>query len=110
MIKTKLVISLIIFTLLMISTSVIKNKTHVIEKNITRYQENISVLKKSLHESQLDYFYLTSPSYISEKIKEYSDATYIPMNYSKIYFSYEDFVKEMHKSAEITHEKKNNKK
>ena len=47
MAKTKLVISITIFTFLLIATSVIKNKTRVIEKQILNFSNKI-LLKKNM--------------------------------------------------------------
>ena len=60
--NTKLIISVSVFSLLLFCTSVIKNKTRVIEKNIEFYEKQIFNLKKELFESQLDFNYLTSPN------------------------------------------------
>ena len=62
----KLIISIIVFSFLLFCTSVIKNKTRVIEKNLISYEKKISNLEKELYESQLDY-YLTSPKILEKK-------------------------------------------
>ena len=64
----KLIISILVFSSLLFFTSVIKNKTRVIEKNILFYENKVSSLEKELHESQLDYHYLTSPKVLKKKI------------------------------------------
>jgi len=99
MINKKIFLSFFIFLFLMILTSVVKNKTRLIEKNIIKHEKKIANLKNDLLESQLDYYYLTSPNYISNKIKENSDQVYIPMDYSKIYMSLADFLKEQNKTT-----------
>ena len=105
--KTKLLVSLLIFIFLMIFTSAIKNQTRIIEKKITKLEKQILILSSNFYESQLDFFYLSSPSYVSKKIGELSDKnTFKPMAYSKIYLSYEDYKRELLKSVEFKNEKK----
>ena len=58
--NTKLTISIVVFSLLLFCTSVIKNKTNIIEKNIVSYEKQIFTLEKELYESQLEFNYLTS--------------------------------------------------
>ena len=73
-------------------TSLIKNQTRVIEKNIFKIERNIAIIKKDLHETELDYYYLSSPNYLSEKIKDLSLIEYTEMDFSKIYLNFEDFI------------------
>ena len=69
MLKTKFIVSLLTFSFLLFFTSVIKNKTRVIEKKIVLAETNINNLKQSLNESQIDFFYLTSPKILKEKLQ-----------------------------------------
>ena len=69
MIKFKLFFSIFIFFLFLGFTSIIKNQTRIIEKDIFKIDKKIIVLKKDLNETQLDYFYL-----------------------SKIYLNYDHFI------------------
>ena len=89
MFNKKILISLTVFSVLMILTSIIKTQTRLIEKNISYYEKKISNLENNLYETQLDYFYLSSPDYISKKILEYSNEEYSSIKYSEIYFSLE---------------------
>ena len=59
MIRLKLFITISIFSLLLIFTSVIKNQTRIIEKNIYKIDKIILFIKKYLHETKLDYSYLS---------------------------------------------------
>ncbi|MDC0366714.1 hypothetical protein OAM59_05105, partial [Pelagibacteraceae bacterium] len=70
--KTKVIISISIFSFLLGVTSVIKTESRVIEKNIYKIEKKIKIIKKDLHESELDYSYLSSPSILSKKIKDLS--------------------------------------
>ena len=51
--KTKLIISISMFIILLITTSVIKNKTRILEKDITNLNLKISSKEKSINEAQL---------------------------------------------------------
>ncbi len=90
--SNKLIISIIIFSLLLFCTSIIKNKTRIIEKKIISYEKKISSLEKELYESQLDFYYLTSPKILEEKISFLTSDQYRYMNISKIYLDYNNFI------------------
>jgi len=111
MFNKKLFISLIIFSVLMIFTSIIKTQTRIIEKNIFTYKKKINNLTNDLYELELDYYYLSSPQAISKKIIEFSNEEYSSIKYSKIYFSIEQFLKEKNKTTKFnSNEKKIQKK
>ena len=112
MFKINLIISIFIFSILLGVTSAIKNKTRIIEKNISKIDRRIAVIEKDLHETQLDYFYVSSPGYLSKKIKQLDFIEYMPMNFSRIYFSYRDFTNSQKKitTLKVDNEKKTKKK
>ena len=108
MFKIKVFISIFIFSILLIITSLIKNQTRIIEKNIYKIDRKIAVIKKDLHETQLDYFYVSSPGYLSKKIQQLAVIDYVPMDFSRIYFNYKDFIASQKKITilKIDNEKK----
>ena len=110
--KINLIISIFIFSILLSITSVIKNKTRIIEKSIYQIDRKIAAIEKDLHETQLDYFYVSSPGYLSKKIKQLAFIEYMPMDFSRIYFSYRDFTDSQKKITilKIDNEKKTQKK
>ena len=112
MLKLKLIIPILIFSILLSVTSVIKNKTRIIEKNISKIDRKIAAIEKDLHETQLDYFYVSSPGYLSKKIKQLDFIEYMPMDFSRIYFSFRDFNDSQKKITilKIDNEKKTKKK
>ena len=67
--KTKLIISIGIFSILLSIASAIKNQTRIIEKSIYKIDRKIATIEKDLYETELDYFYLSSPHNLSKKIK-----------------------------------------
>ena len=92
MFKINLIISICIFSVLLGITSVIKNQTRIIEKNILRIDGKIALIEKDLHETELDYFYLSSPKNLSQKIRDLDFIEYTPMDFSRIYLNYKDFI------------------
>ena len=90
--NTKLIISVSVFSLLLFCTSVIKNKTRIIEKNIESYEKQIFTLKKELFESQLDFNYLTSPKMLQEKLSFLTSDQYQNISISNIYLDYNNFI------------------
>ena len=92
MFKLKIFFSILIFSLLLIVTSIVKNQTRKIEKEISVYKKVILHKEKDINETQLDFFYLTSPIMIEEKILLYSDRDYLPMEYSRIFLNISNFL------------------
>ena len=76
----------------MVLTSFVKNQTREIEKKINSKNKTINIIEKDLNESQLDYYYLTSPFILEDKIKTFLDIKYSPMDHSKIFFGISDFL------------------
>ncbi len=93
----KLIISIIVFSSLLFFTSIIKNKTRVIEKNILFYENKVSSLEKELYESQLDYHYLTSPKLLKKKLSFLTNESYQFMSFSKIYLNLNNFINDQNK-------------
>ena len=110
--KINFIASIFIFSILLVITSAIKNKTRIIEKNIYKLDRKIAAIEKDLHETQLDYFYVSSPGYLSKKIKQLAFIEYMPMDFSRIYFSYRDFTDSQKKitTLKTDNEKKTQKK
>ena len=93
MFKTKLIFSIIIFVTFLIITSVVKNKTHVIEKKISSLNNDILLKEKNLNEAELDVNYLTSPAELEKKLNLIGLNDYQPIKYSNIYFDISDLSK-----------------
>ena len=103
---------LFVFGILLGVTSIIKTQTRIIEKKILKLDKKIAVIKKDLHETQLDYFYVSSPGYLSKKIKQLAFIEYMPMDFSRIYLNYRDFTDSQKKITilKMNNEKKTKKK
>ena len=93
MFKTKFIISISIFVIFLIITSAIKNKTRIIEKQISNLNTNILLKKKDINEAQLDFYYLSSPSEIEKKLDMIGFNKYQPIKFSNIFFDISDFTK-----------------
>jgi hypothetical protein len=101
MFKTKLIISLSIFVIFLVVTSAIKNETRVIEKKISNLNAQIKIKKNDINETQLDFYYLTSPAEIEKKLNETDFNKYQPIKYSNIYFNVNNFIKINNKFTDL---------
>ena len=112
MFKTKFIISSIIFISLLIVTSTIKNKTHILEKKISNLKTIVLVKKKDISETQLDFYYLSSPTEIEKKLNIIGFNNYKPIEFSNIFFDISDLTKLNSKLSELKNfnEKKTKKK
>ena len=90
--KINLLISICIFSILLGITSAIKNQTRSIEKSINKLDRKIATIRKRFIWNWVNYFYLSSPNNLSKKIKDLSFIEYIPMDFSRIYLNYKDFM------------------
>tara|TARA_Y100001936_G_C15890731_1_gene567841 strand:- start:307 stop:636 length:330 start_codon:yes stop_codon:yes gene_type:complete len=99
MFKFKLFISLAIFSFLLVLTSFVKNQTREIEKKIYSKHKTINIKEKDFNESQLDFYYLTSPLVLEDKIKTFLDIEYSHINHSKIFLDISAFLNLQNKLA-----------
>lgn len=112
MFKIKFLISIFVFSTLLVGTSAIKNQSRELEKKIYNLKTNISLKERDLSETQLDLSYLTSPIIVEQKINSLNDKKYIPMDYSRIFLSILSFTELQNKfvNQKIQNEKKIKKK
>tara|TARA_Y100000591_G_C21540682_1_gene548723 strand:+ start:143 stop:469 length:327 start_codon:yes stop_codon:yes gene_type:complete len=92
MYKTKFIISSLIFIFLLLLTSIIKNETRIIEKKISSLNVEILSKEKDINETQLDFYYLTSPAEIEKRLNTIGFVNYEPIEFSKIFFEISDFM------------------
>ena len=92
MFKLRIFLSIIIFSFLLIFTSFIKNQSREIEKKINNISKIINIREKDLNETQLDFFYLTSPSILEQKIEHLDQKQYSIMEFSNIFLSMKNFL------------------
>ncbi len=112
MFKVRILISITIFSILLICTAIIKNQTRQIEKKIDFLSKSILQNEKELNESQLDFSYLTSPYILEKKIKHLDNTQYVTMDYSKIFLNVSNYIDLQNKLViqENPNEKKKQKK
>jgi len=91
MFRSKIIFCVTIFTTFLVLTSAIKNKTRIIEKQITHVNSKIVLQKKDFNEAQLEFYYLTSPAEIEKKLSLIGFSNYQPIKYSNIFFKISDF-------------------
>ena len=101
MFKMKFIIASSIFISFLLFTSTIKNKTRVIEKNISNLTTKIFIKTSDINETQLDFDYLTSPAEIEKKISIIGFDNYHPIKYSRIFFDISDFTEIQNKISNL---------
>ncbi len=93
--KNRYIISLITFFIFLFFTSLVKNETRIIEKEINLKERENFALKTKILENELDFIYLSSPKMLKSKIEMVSDGEYSTVNILNIYESikeYESFI------------------
>ena len=112
MFKMKFIIASSVFISFLLITSIIKNKTRVIEKNISNLSKIILIKTKDINEAQLDFHYLTSPAEIEKKLSIIGFDNYKPIKYSNIFFDISHLTEIQNKISNLKniHEKKIQKK
>ena len=101
MFKAKFLISLSIFITFLIVTSSIKNKTRIIEKEISNINSTILVKEKNLNKAQLEFHYLTSPAEIERRLNIIGIENYQPIINSNIFFDISDLIKIQNKTSNL---------
>ena len=92
MLRLKIIIPAIIFLILLFVTSIVKNQTRIIEKKLYKLNKKITLKKKDITESQLDFYFVTSPAEIEKKVKILGQNNYLPIKNSKIFLSLSNFT------------------
>ena len=112
MFKKNYIICTILFLTFLIITSFIKNKSRFLEKKITNLNIKIASKEKDINETQLDFYYLSSPAEIEKKLSVMNVKNYTPIAYSKIFLKLSDFTSNQIKFSTLDNlnEKKTKKK
>tara|TARA_B100000035_G_scaffold315332_1_gene335304 strand:- start:1249 stop:1587 length:339 start_codon:yes stop_codon:yes gene_type:complete len=101
MFNSKFIFSALIFIFFLTVTSIIKNKTRIIEKEILSLDNKILSKEKNINEAQLDFYYLTSLEEIERRLNLIGFDNYQPIKYSKIFFDFLDFTNIGKKSTNL---------
>ena len=97
----KFIISISLFISFLLFTSTIKNKTRVIEKNISNLNTKIFFKSNDINETQLDFHYLTSPAEIEKKLSVIGSDNYQAIKNSRIFFDISDFTEIQNKISNL---------
>ena len=92
MFNKPIILSVICFLLLSITTSLIKNKTRNLEKDISVIKKDISLLEKQVSEAEIDFIYLSSPEKIKKNITELNKEKYLNFDHSRVFYSINHFL------------------
>ena len=92
MFRSKIIIPIIIFLFLLIIISIIKNETRIIEKKLSKLNKQIILKEKDFNESELDFYFLTSPAEIEKRVKILGNTNYNPINNSNIFLNLSNFT------------------
>ena len=92
MVRSKIIIPIIIFLFLLIITSIIKNETRIIEKKLSKLNKQFILKEKDFNESELDFYFLTSPAEIEKRVKILGNINYNPINNSNIFLNLSNFT------------------
>ena len=93
MFSKRLVLSLVLFSILMVFASMIKNKSRSIEKKVEKLEKEISILKKDKNDAQIDFIYLSNPQKLQNEINSLTNKKYLSFENSRIFLSINHFKK-----------------
>ena len=91
MFNSKLFLSLVVFTFFLIITSLVKNQSRIIEKQIKGLNIKITVKEKNISEAEMEFSYLSSPNAIEKKFISKDLEKFEPIKHSKIFYDVNDF-------------------
>ena len=91
MFNSKLFFSLAIFTFFLIITSLVKNQSRIMEKQIKVLNSNIVAKEKNISEAEMELSYLSSPNEIEKKFNSRDLEKFEPIKNSNIFYDIHDF-------------------
>ena len=91
MFNSKLFFSLAVFTFFLIITSLVKNQSRIIEKQIKGLNIKIIAKEKNISEAEMEFSYLSSPNEIEEKFNIGDLEKFEPIKHSNIFYDVDDF-------------------
>ena len=110
MFRLNYVISTTLVLILLSITSIIKNQTRILEKKLSKLNKEINLKEQDINESQLDFYFLTSPAELEKKIQTIGLNNYSPIENSKIFLSLANFTNLKRKIYLLEYKNKNEKK
>ena len=91
MFNLKLFFSLAVFTFFLIITSLVKNQSRIIEKQIKGLNIKIIAKEKNISEAEMEFSYLSSPNEIEKKFNSGDLEKFEPIKHSNIFYDVQDF-------------------
>ena len=91
MFNLKLFFSLAVITFFLIITSLVKNQSRIIEKQIKGLNIKIIAKEKNISEAEMEFSYLSSPNEIEKKFNSGDLEKFEPIKYSNIFYDIHDF-------------------
>ena len=101
MFKKSIIISIITFFFLTLTTSVIKNKARNLEKDVLILKKDISILKKQISDAEIDFTYLSNPGRVKKYLIKKNKLEYSYFESSRIFNSIEHFTENSRKQTKI---------
>ena len=91
MFNLKLFFSLAVITFFLTITSLVKNQSRIIEKQIKGLNINIIAKEKNISEAEMEFSYLSSPNEIEKKFYSRDLEKFEPIKHLKIFYDVHDF-------------------
>ena len=92
--KKSIILSITCFLIITTTTSVIKNKSRNLEKEISKINKEIFTLDKLISDAEIDFAYLSNPEKLSEKLELSNNDKYQIFDSSRIFFSINHFLEQ----------------
>ena len=105
MFNKNLMISLTVFLIFMIFTSMVKHKTRNFEKEINTLNKEITFLRKELKDAKTDYVYLSSPAQLQKYLLILNFKDYFSYDISRIFKSTDQFIIFKEKQTKLLQQK-----
>ena len=91
MFNSKLFFSLTTFIFFLIITSLVKNQSRIIEKQIKGLNIKIIAKEKNISEAEMEFSYLSSPNEIEKKFNSGDLEKFEPIKHSNLFYDIHDF-------------------
>ena len=92
MFSSKFMFKVLIILVFLTLTSIVKNQSRLLEKKISNLYSIVLAKEKNLSETQLDFYYLTSPAEIEKNFKSNKKSEFRPIAQSKIFMNIKDYT------------------
>ena len=107
--RLKYVVSITLVLILLTITSIIKNQARILEMKLSKLNKEINLKEQDINESQLDFYFLTSPTELESKVRALGQNNYMPIKNSNIFLSLSNFTNIQKKISIIKKNEKNTK-